>query len=218
MKKLTVLEKGISIFLCFLMLICLPFAWAIQVKNGANYVAKVLLLNASNLSQGITGLTNTSVQVYVVQSTGADANMTIINLSEVDSANMPGLYNLTLNSSYTNTTGGLVFRITNGTTTQPFYEKDEVVDNLASDIYSKLPSSFPGNFSAMNITSDGNVTTSSTGGGGASAADVWSYVTRTITGGHIDNVTSVTSTITLANNSILNSTQPDLYKTIRSSR
>lgn len=55
-----------------------------------------------------------------------------------------------------------------------------IVDNLNAAITSRMATfTLPGNFSAMNITADGNVTTATAGG--ATAQQVWEYSNRTIT-------------------------------------
>jgi len=110
---------------------------ALEVKQSSTYVDKILMRNATNLSQAMTGLNNTTVSVYWVGATGAATNMTAVTLGEVDATNMPGLYNETLNATVTGTVGPLVV-YTSATGAETFRSKLDVVANLASDVYGKV--------------------------------------------------------------------------------
>jgi len=52
-------------------------------------------------------------------------------------------------------------------------------------------SSLPANFGALAITEGGQVTTSNPGGGGATAAQIWEYTDRTLTGTQASNLAAI---------------------------
>lgn len=126
-KRFTFVEALICGALIFLL--CATQSWAIQIKNGTTAVVSILARNASNLSQYITGLTTGTTNITVYRKNLSALLMTTNTLSEV--AN--GLYRITLNATHTNTTGELVYRV--NYTDGKYWGRDEVVDNLASDIY-----------------------------------------------------------------------------------
>jgi hypothetical protein len=115
-------------------MLCATQSWAIQIKNGATAVITLFIANVSNTSQGVSGLTTATTNISVVRANGSQLNLTTNTLSEIDAANLPGLYHVTLNGTHTNTTGELLTIASNGTIGIG-RSRDEVVDNLASDIY-----------------------------------------------------------------------------------
>ena len=129
-KKYTVVELAVYSALAFIFLSCNP-SWANQIKNGSTAVVSFLARNASNLSQYITGLTTGTTNITVYRKNLSALSMTTNTLSEV--AN--GLYRITLNATHTNTTGELVYRI--NWSSGDYWGRDEVVDNLTSDVYAK---------------------------------------------------------------------------------
>jgi len=142
-------------------MLCSTHSWAIQIKNGATAVVSILARNASNLSQYITGLTTGTTNITVYRKNLSALSMTTNTLSEV--AN--GLYRITLNGTHTNTTGELVYRV--NYTGGDYWGRDDVVDNLASDVYAdthttgvKVIASGIASPQAFNITGNltGNVT------------------------------------------------------------
>jgi hypothetical protein len=112
-------------------MLCSTQSWAIQIKNGTTAVVSVLARNASNLSQYITGLTTGTTNITVYRKNMSALSMTTNTLSEV--AN--GLYRVTLNGTFTNTTGELIYRI--NWTSGDYWGRDEVVDNILGEIYAK---------------------------------------------------------------------------------
>lgn len=126
-KNFTFVEFIVFSALAFVFFSC--NSWAIQIKNGSTAVISFLARNASNLSQYITGLTTGTTNITVYRKNLSALSMTTNTLSEV--AN--GLYRITLNATHTNTTGELVYII--NWSSGDYWGRDEIVDNLASDIY-----------------------------------------------------------------------------------
>lgn len=136
MKKRTFVEWGVIGAACFLaVLIFAPRVFSFfEVKQSTTFLDKIRLVNISNTSQEMTGVTNTTCNASYVKATGAGANFTTITLAEIGSGTMPGIYNLTLNSSLTDTVGELVYRL-NCTNCTPYVGKVNIVANLESDTY-----------------------------------------------------------------------------------
>ena len=136
MKKFTWLEYGFTALLVTFMAICCPnvqrLAYALQVKINATPTMNILLVNASNTSQYLTGQNNTSVDVYYKNAGKGSLPMTGRNLVETDSSKMPGLYNLTPTANISNITGELIV-YANSSASLPCVRTYDVVDNLESD-------------------------------------------------------------------------------------
>jgi prepilin-type N-terminal cleavage/methylation domain-containing protein len=144
---------------------------ALEIKQSSSPVINVLLRNASNLSQAITGLNGSNVTVSYKKATGAYANLSTPTMTEISSTAMPGLYNLSLNSSVTDTVGQVVI-YTSATGAETYRGLYDVVANLEADTYTAL-----GNGTVV----AGNLTTMST----TAAAMPWSSATRTLSSGAI---------------------------------
>jgi hypothetical protein len=129
-KKHTVVELAVYSALAFIFLSCNP-SWANQIKKSTAATFYFLARNASNLSQYITGLTTETTNITVYRNNMSALSVTTNTMVEI--AN--GLYKWYANATHTNTTGQLVWRV--NWSSGDFWGLDEVVDNLASDVYAK---------------------------------------------------------------------------------
>lgn len=138
------------------------------------------------------------------------SNLTVSNLSSLTNVTLAGtqVFNNTgnWNGNVSNVTNGVSLSSSSiqsiwDTLTSALTSVGSIgkllVDNINAAIASRMATfTLPGNFSALNITSDGNVTTSSSGG--ATAQQVWEYSNRNVT--------------------INNSSNPELWKLIKTQR
>jgi hypothetical protein len=131
--------KRFFVLMALMLLAGIGPAPALEIKQSSTYVDKVLMLNATNSTQVITGLTNATVSVYFCNATGGATAMSPVFFTEVNSTSMPGLYNLTLDVNVTGSVGPLVYYVTNANSLT-FRGKHEVVVNLENDTYARIGS------------------------------------------------------------------------------
>jgi hypothetical protein len=166
---------------------------AVALKN-------ILTGIGSSITGNITGNLSGSVNSVV-----SDVNVSEVSMSGIAntvwSTDVSGYaspsagYDLSNATAGGGITAGDVWNYTLGTT----LSADDTITQIASE--TNLISSLPANVASdvWNYTlSDANTAeqdliTAASGGAGISAADVWSYATRTITGGVADTVTTITN-------------------------
>ena len=134
MRKPTPIECIISGLI--LLIVASPFAQALEVKVSSTPVVNILMRNASNLTQALTGGDNTTITVHYKHAGIGSTPMGGHAIVEADATNLPGLYNLTLPANVTNTSGELII-YANMTGSEMFRKTIDVVGNVEADTYAK---------------------------------------------------------------------------------
>lgn len=109
-----------------------------EIKNGVAFKVPVKIADLLT-GAGVTGVVFGTPVVRIQKQAGSAATKTLSSPDwvEVDSTNMPGVYDLLLSTSDTNTTGFLKYAV-NVSGSNSFVGIMEVVDNFESDTYTRL--------------------------------------------------------------------------------
>lgn len=111
-----------------------------EVKQSTAFKVPVRLRYQVDGS-GATGLAYTAVTVYIQKQGGSSTAKTLTGTDwvEIDPTNFPGVYDLNLSSTDTNTLGYLKFSVVAPTiAANTFFGLVEIVANLESDTFSRL--------------------------------------------------------------------------------
>ena len=108
-----------------------------QVKQSTSFKVPVILVDSAG--NYVTGQTFSSATVYLQKQGGSSAVKTLVSgdFTEVDATNFPGVYDLLLSTTDTNTIGDLKYSVVSGTSIR-FYGLAEIVANIESDTFKIL--------------------------------------------------------------------------------
>lgn len=109
-----------------------------EIKNSIAFKVPVKIADLLT-GVGVGGIVYTTPTVKIQKQGGSSTTKTlaVTDWVEVDSTNMPGVYDLLLSTSDTNTTGFLKYAI-NVSGSNIFVGVMEVVDNFEADTYTRL--------------------------------------------------------------------------------
>lgn len=109
-----------------------------QVKQSTSFRVPVRLVNAQT-GAGSTGVTFSQPVVYIQKQAGSSALKSLGGLDwfELDATNMPGVYDLLLSTTDTNTVGFFKYAVAFAGA-ETYFGVVEIVANLVSDVVSTL--------------------------------------------------------------------------------
>jgi len=139
MQKLTFTEKLVCLPLIIVGLMCLRvplIALALEIKANVSGQIPLVLINKTNTTEVITGITNETVNITYWKPGGEATALADKTFEEVN-ATMPGLYAFNYSNTFFNTLGEWVIYF-NATTSLPFRKTVNIVANLESDTVTKL--------------------------------------------------------------------------------
>ncbi|RJO64163.1 MAG: hypothetical protein C4540_04595 [Candidatus Omnitrophota bacterium] len=129
MKKLSIIEKLLSLFLCVMLV---TSAFALEIKQNSITPIAILLVNSTDGYTGTVGVT--SPIVYYSKAGGEAINLTSPEWTEINATNMPGLYRLNTTSVMTDTEGELIVYVDKAGV-RTFRKTIDIVSKLESDSY-----------------------------------------------------------------------------------